>query len=94
MGPTQARRALGEGAWTSREPATGSRPRHRRLAKRPPALQASRWPAPGRRCTRDRQLSATGTKAQQVGVAMARALVGGMGARATQVPLPPKASSA
>jgi len=38
-GPTQARRALGEGAWADRAPATVSRPRQRSLAQPPKALQ-------------------------------------------------------
>ena len=71
-GPTQARRALVEGAWAYRYPATGSRPRPRRLAKLPAALQASSGQAQVRRCTRDRHLRAKGQNAPQVVVAMAR----------------------
>jgi len=72
-GTTQARRALMEGAWASRYPAQGSRHLPLRLAKLPPALQAIRWQAPVRLCTRDRPRMATGKNAHQVVVAMARA---------------------
>jgi transposase len=72
-GPTQARRALVEGAWASRYPATGSRHLPLRLAKLPPAIQAIRWKAQVRLGTRYRQRMATGKNAPQVVVAMARA---------------------
>ena len=71
-GHTQARRALGEGAWAYRYPATGSRHLPRRLAKLPTAIQASSWKAQVRLCQRYRQLIAKGKHAHQVVVAMAR----------------------
>ena len=83
---TPAHRALGAGAWASRDPATGSRPRPRRRAKQSTALQAISWKAQGRRCKRSRRLMARGQHAHQGGGAMARALLGCMGALATQVP--------
>ena len=72
-GNTPARRALVEGAWAYRYPATGSRHLQLRLAKLPAALQAISWTAQVRLCTRYRQLMATGKHAQQVVVAIARA---------------------
>ena len=44
-GNTHARRALVEGAWASRYPATGSRHLPLRLAKLPTAIQAISWKA-------------------------------------------------
>jgi transposase len=83
-GHSHARRALGEGAWADRSPATIRRHLHLRLAKRPPALQAISWKAQVRLCTRYRQLMAQGTPAKQVVVAMARAWSAGMWAMAKQ----------
>src|SRR5262245_31745481 len=71
-GNAQARRALVAGAWAYRYPAKVSRHLPRRLAKLPAALQALSGKAQVRRCTRYRQLLATGQHAQQVVVAMAR----------------------
>jgi len=71
-GNTHARRALVEGAWASRSPATVSRHRQRRLEKLPTAIQAISWKAQVRLCTRDRQLMAKGKHANQVVVAIAR----------------------
>jgi hypothetical protein len=88
-GNTQARRALVEGAWASRYPAKGSRPLQLRLAKRPPALQASSWQAQGRLCKRSRQLMATGQNAHQGVVALARDWRACMWASAKQGPVPP-----
>ena len=88
-GNTQARRALVEGAWASRYPAKGSRHLPLRLAKRPPALQASSWQAQGRLCKRSRQLMATGQNAHQGVVALARDRRACMGASAKQGPVPP-----
>ena len=51
-GNAHARRALVEGAWASRYPATISRHLHRRLEKLPTAIQASSWKAQVRLCTR------------------------------------------
>ena len=49
----------------------------------------SRWQAPVRRCTRSRPLRARGPKAPQGVGALARALGGFRGARATEGPVPP-----
>jgi len=51
-GNTPARRALVEGAWASRYPANVSRHLPLRLAKLPAAIQAIRWKAHVRLCTR------------------------------------------
>jgi Transposase IS116/IS110/IS902 family len=59
-GNTQARRALVEGAWASRDPANVSRHLHLRLEKRPKAAQEISGKAPGRLGTRDRKRSARG----------------------------------
>ena len=91
IGKTHARRALVEGAWASRSPATVRRHVHRRLETRPTARQALSWQAQVRFCNRYRPRLATGQQAQQVVVAMARAWRALLGARATQVPLPPQA---
>jgi transposase len=85
-GHPHARKALVEGAWASRSPAKGSRQRQRRRETPPKMIQASRWQAPGRLCTRSRQLVARGTQAHLVTGAMARALAGCRWAMATQVP--------
>jgi transposase len=88
-GTTPARRALVEGAWASRSPATVSRPLHLRLAQQPKAIQDSSWNAQGSLCQRDRRLLAHGTQAHQVVVAMARELVGCLWAMAKQVVVTP-----
>jgi transposase len=88
-GNTHARRALIEGAWASRSPAKVSRHLQLRLAKLPPALQAISWKAQVRLGKRYRQLIAKGTKANQVVVAIARALRAFLWAIAKQVPVPP-----
>jgi transposase len=90
-GHTHARRALVEGAWASRYPATVSRHRQRRLETLPTAIQASSWKAQVRRCTRYRHLMATGQNAHQVVVAMARELRAFMWASAKQVAGSPNA---
>jgi transposase len=87
-GQTQARRALGEGAWAYRYPAKVSRHLQLRLEQVPKRLQAIRWKAPVRLCTRYRQLSARGQNAHQVGVAIARELTAFMWAMAQAVGLP------
>jgi len=51
-GHSHARRALVEGAWAYRYPATGSRHLPRRREQLPKAMQALRWQAQGRLCTR------------------------------------------
>jgi transposase len=90
-GNSHARRALVEGAWAYRYPATISRHLQRRLAKLPTAIQAISWKAQVRLCTRYRQLMATGKNAHQVVVAIARALSAFMWAMAKQVAGAPKA---
>ena len=92
-GPPQARRALVAGAWAERDPVPGSRPRPRRRAQRPPALQARSGPAPGRRGTRERPRMAPGTTAPPVVGAMAREWRAWLGALATPMAGPPPASS-
>jgi transposase len=88
-GNTHARRALIEGAWASRYPATISRHLHMRLEKVPKPIQDMRWKAQVRLCTRYRQLSARGKNPNQVVVAIARELSAFMGAMAQEVPLTP-----
>ena len=88
-GHTQARRALVEGAWASRDPANVSRHLQLRLENLPKGLQDISWKAQVRRCQRYRQLSARGTHAHQVVVAIARALAAFMWAIAQQVPVTP-----
>ena len=92
-GNTHARRALVEGAWASRYPATGSRHLQLRLEKLPTAIQAISWKAQVRLCQRYRHLRAKGKHANQVVVAIARELRACMWAMAQQVALRPKASS-
>jgi transposase len=88
-GNTQARRALVEGAWASRDPAKVSRHRQRRLAQPPKRIQDRRWKAHVRLCTRSRHLVARGNHAHSVTVALARELAGGMWAMARAVPVTP-----
>ena len=90
-GNTHARRALVEGAWAYRYPATVSRHLQLRLEKLPAAMQAISWKAQGRLCTRYRQLMAKGKHAHQVVVAIARELSAFMWAIAKQVARPPQA---
>ena len=89
-GNTHARRALMEGAWAYRYPANVSRQLHLRLETPPNAIQDISWKAHGRLCTRDRRLRARGQHAHQVVVAIARELVGCMGAIAWQVTVTPE----
>jgi transposase len=88
-GHTQARRALVEGAWASRDPAQVSRHLPRRLATPPNIIQDIRWQAQLRRCQRDRRLVSRGQHAHVVTVAMARELAGFMWAMARAVPVTP-----
>ena len=88
-GNSHARRALVEGAWASRYPATVSRPLPLRLEKVPKSIQDSSWKAQVRLGKRDRQLSARGKNANQVGVASARARRACMWAMAQEVSLTP-----
>jgi transposase len=71
-GHTCARRALLEGAWSSRSPATVSRHLQGRVEELPKALQDLRWTAQVRLCKRFRPLPARGKHANQVVVAIAR----------------------
>jgi transposase len=89
-GNSQARRVLIEGAWAYRSPAKGSRHLQWRLERVPQTLQDSSWKAPVRRCQRDRQLSARGTHANQVVVAIARELLAFMWAMAQHIPVKPE----
>jgi transposase len=90
-GNTHARRALVEGAWAYRYPATVSRHLQLRLEKLPTAIQAISWQAQVRLCTRYRHLMAQGKHAHQVVVAMARELRAFLWAMAKQVAVPPQA---
>ncbi len=90
-GNIHARRALVEGAWAYRYPAKGSRHLQLRLEKRPTAIQALSWKAQVRLCKRYRQLMAKGQHANQVVVAIARALRACMWAIAKQGAGSPKA---
>jgi transposase len=89
-GNPQARRAVVEGAWAYRDPAKVSRPLHLRLATPPQASQDLSWRAHVRLCPRYRERSARGKHANQVVVAMARALSGFMGAIAQAIPVTPE----
>jgi transposase len=86
-GHTHARRALGAGAWAYRYPAKVSRHRQLRRANQPTAIQASSWKGHVRLCQRYRTLSARGTHANPVVVALARAWVGCRWAVAKAVPI-------
>jgi transposase len=88
-GNTHARRALVEGAWAYRYPAKVSRHLQLRLETQPTALQDISWKAQVRLCQRYRRLMARGKHANQVVVAMARALVGFRWAMAKQVHVTP-----
>jgi transposase len=89
-GNTHARRALVEGAWAYRYPATGRRHLQRRLETQPKAMQDISGKAQGRLCKRYRRLMARGKHAHQVVVAIARAWVGFMWAMAKLVPVTPE----
>jgi transposase len=86
-GHSHARRALVEGAWASRSPATVRRHLQLRLAKLPKPIQDVSWKAQGRLCKRYRQLSARGKNPHQGVVAIARELSACMWAMAKQVPV-------
>jgi transposase len=90
-GKTHARRALVDGAWAYRYPATVSRHLPLRLEKLPTALQAISWKAQVRLCKRYRHLMAQGKNAHQVVVAIARELRAFMWAIAKHIAVPPKA---
>jgi transposase len=89
-GNTPARRALIEGAWAYRYPAKVRRHLQLRVEKLPNPIPEISWKAQGRRCKRYRRLMARGKQANQVVVAMARALVGFLWAMAKQVPVTPE----
>jgi transposase len=88
-GNTHARRALVEGAWAYPYPAKVSRHLQLRLETQPKAIQDISWKAQVRLCKRYRKLMARGKHANQVVVAMARALVGFMWAIAKHVAVTP-----
>ena len=88
-GNRHARRALVEGAWAYRYPATVSRHLQLRLAKGSKPIQEISWKARIRLCKRYRQLSARGKNAHQVVVASARELRAFMGAIAQEGALTP-----
>jgi transposase len=88
-GNTHARRAFVEGAWAYRYPANVSRHWPRRLEQLPKSSQDISWKAQVRLCKRYRRLTARGTHANQVVVAMARELAGFLWAMAKQVPVKP-----
>jgi Transposase IS116/IS110/IS902 family len=88
-GHRHARRVRLEGAWAYRYPAPVRRHVQRRLEQPPKALQDLRWTAHVRLCTRSRRVIARGKHATQVVGALARELMGCMGAMAKQVPLTP-----
>ena len=89
-GHSQARRVLIEGAWAYRYPANVSRHLPWRLERVPKTLQDISWKAQVRLCQRYRQLSARGTHAHQVVVAIARALIAFMWAIARHIPVTPE----
>jgi transposase len=88
-GNTHARRALIEGAWAYRYPAKVSRHLPLRLETLPKPLQDISWKAQVRLCNCYHKLSARGKHANQVVVAIARALIAFMWAIAQEVPLTP-----
>jgi hypothetical protein len=89
-GNTQARHALGEGAWAYRDPAKVRRHVPLRLETLPKAVQEIRGKAPVRLGTRDRKLRARGQHANHVVGALARALIACMWAIAQEVPGTPE----
>ena len=84
-GNSHARRALVEGAWASRYPATVSRHLPLRLEKQPKAIQDISWKAQLRLCTRYRRLVSRGKHANVVTVAIAREVAAFMWAIAKEV---------
>ena len=88
-GNTHARRALVEGSWAYRYPATVSRHLQLRLENQPQRIQEISWKAQVRLCTRSRRLMARGQHANVVTVAIARELVGFMWAIAKEGPVTP-----
>ena len=88
-GNGHARRVLVEGAWAYRYPAKVSRHLHLRLETQPKVIQDIRWKAQVRLCNRYRRLVARGKHSNVVTVAIARELVGFLGAMAKEVPITP-----
>jgi transposase len=88
-GNTQARHALGEGAWAYRDPAQVRRHVPLRLEKLPQAVQDSSGKAHVRLGTRDRKLRARGKQANHVVGALARARIACMWAIAQEGPVTP-----
>jgi transposase len=86
-GNTHARRALVAGAWAHHYAAKVSRHLQLRLETPPKSIQAMSWKAQVRLCQRSRRLLARGKHANQVVVAIARALVGFLWAIAKEVPV-------
>jgi transposase len=86
-GHTFARRALIEGAWSYRYPATVSRHLPLRLEKLPKAIQNIGRKAQVRLCKRFRHLTARGKHANQVVVAIAREMAAFIWAIAREVPI-------
>jgi transposase len=86
-GNTHARRVLVEGAWAYRYPAKVSRHLPLRLETPPNIIQDSSWKAPVRLWKRYRRLVARGKHANVVTVAIARELMGFLGAIAKEVPI-------
>jgi transposase len=84
-GNAHARRALIEGAWAYRSPATVSRPLQLRLEKVPQVIQDISWTAQVRLCKRYWRLMARGKNANQVVGAIARELAAFVGAIARTV---------
>ena len=91
-GHSHARRALGEGAGASRDPAKVRRHFQLRRDKHPQGVPDSSWQAQVRLCQRYRPVLARGKHVHQVIVAMARALGGCMGAMAQEGPVTPSGS--
>ena len=85
-GNTFARRALIEGAWSSRSPAKVSRHLQVRLEQVPKTLQDISWKAQVRLCKRFRSLTARGKPANHVVVAIARDMAAFIWAIARKVP--------
>jgi transposase len=86
-GNTFARRALLEGAWSSRFPAKVSRHLQVRLEKIPKVIQDIAWKAQVRLCKRFRYLRARGKNPNPVVVAIAREMAAFIWAIAREVPI-------
>jgi transposase len=91
-GNNQARRALIEGAWTYRMQARISRKLHDRIEGLPKDIRDIAWKAQVRPCARYRHLVAAGKKPVVVTTAIAREMIGFIGAIARQVHAQPVSS--